>query len=182
MPGAAQQSPVVRIVIFAFVTLGIAAYILSIVLIGLSSLDHANFQTVKDEQGVAKEEPAPQPPISAVFSWIMTGIGGVLAVNFGRVIGVAVKQSSIDSRITSRSPKTLATYTLGSIGSGLRQIKPRELFVVVYAVGLIIAALFYCLDGGLKSDAGTIAADLESQSKTLVGVFIGAITSVIERE
>jgi hypothetical protein len=111
--------------------------------------------------GFASLGNAPEPDIPGALTGVVTGVGGVLATNFGAFLGVAVSGGTggnrgllmTNARDAFRAPTAQAWASLG------------------YLLVLLACFAFWILDGF----SATTAEVIRTQTLTLFGVGVGAL-------
>lgn len=100
-------------------------------------------------------------------------VGGVLATNFGAVIGLSSSQSSTFNEVSFFQP-------MGGGASSSESTKPKrsELIQVIgawgYVLGLLLALVLW-LFSNFSEDPEVVVALLGELSKTFIGVIVGAL-------
>jgi len=134
----------------------------------LAGILYAGYYTLWVEQ-------APKPDNMPDFLlWSVTVIGGVLATNFGAVLGISLTPETLrfnDVKVF-QALKRNANTSVSSSSSSIDRIQ--KIAVYVYLLGLLLALLFFVLNG-FQEDAEKSVLLLPELSKTLIGAAVGAL-------
>lgn len=119
--------------------------------------------------GIASLQSQSEPDLPDVVSQAITAIGSVLAIHTGAAFGVSgFVEDSRTRRILDRA--RIPQHARGEMRSPTEKIQ--VIAVVVYAVSLILAAVFWGLDDGFSP---TSALVLRNMSYTLIGLLAGLL-------
>ncbi len=89
--------------------------------------------------------------------FIVTSIGGVLATNFGAIVGLPAPELSKSIRLDGDGPK-----------------KVQIIAAYIYVIGLVTALVSWMLES-FSEDPKEVVALIPELSKTLIGVFVGTL-------
>ena len=117
---------------------------------------------------------APQPSkMPPYLSWAVTIIGGVLATNFGAVLGISLSPD-IDKFGDVAMFKPLQSSNKPESSQETKLEKVQILAAYAYFIGMILAVIMFVLSG-LEEDPTKVVSILPELSKTLIGAAVGAL-------
>jgi len=131
-------------------------------------------------------------PSYSFFSNAVTVIGGILSTNLGAVLGITLTPPA--TTVTNIRPKFMGlrpsiprpgdpapTVPTAPVPGASSAQKFQVIACWVYVAGLLIAFICFLI-GALRTPPASAAPLIQELVKTLMGVFVGAITVMLGRQ